>query len=53
MQQNRMRISSVTKGQVQSAKRFEYMLCAPISGIETFDNIENTIQLKYTRARVL
>ena len=53
MQQNRMHISSVTKGQGQSAKRFEYMLCAPISGIETFDNIEKTIQQKHTRAGIL
>ena len=53
MQQNRMHISSVTKGQVQSAKRFEYMPCAPISGIETFDNLGNTIQQKHTQTRVL
>ena len=53
MQQNRMHISSVTRGLVQSTKRFEYMLCAPISSIKTFDNLGNTIQQKHTQTRVL
>ena len=53
MQQNRMHILLTTIGRVQGAKRFEYMLCAPISSIKTFDNLGNTIQQKHTQTRVL
>ena len=53
MQQNRMHILLTAIGRVQGVKRFEGVLCAPISGIETFDNIEKTIQQKHTRARIL
>ena len=52
MQQNRMHISSVTRGLVQSAKRFEGVQCAPISSVETADSIGNTIQQKHTRTRI-
>ena len=53
MQQNRMHILLTTIDRVQSVKRFEDVLCAPISSVETADSIGNTIQLKHTRARIL
>ena len=53
MQQNRMYILLTTIGRVQGAKRFEGVLCAPISNVKTVDSIGNTIQLKHTRTRVL
>ena len=53
MQQNRMHILLTTIGRVQGAKRFEGVLCAPISNVKTVDSIGNTIQLKHTRTRVL
>ncbi len=51
MQQNRMNITvtNICRG----SKGFEGMLYAPMSSILTFDNIGNTIQLKYTRTRIL
>ena len=48
MQQNRMHISLTTIGRVQGVKRFEGVLCAPISSVKTVDSIGNTIQLKHT-----
>lgn len=53
MQQNRMYILLTTIGRVQGVKRFEDVLCAPISSVETADSIGNTIQLKHTRTRIL
>ena len=53
MQQNRMHILLTAIGRVQGVKRFEGVLCAPISSVETADYIGNTIQLKYTRTRIL
>ena len=53
MQQNRMHILLTAIGRVQSVKRFEGVLCAPISSVETADSIGNTIQLKHTRTRIL
>ena len=53
MQQNRMHILLTTIGRVQGAKRFEGVLCAPISSVKTVDSIGNTIQLKHTRTRIL
>ena len=54
MQQNRMHILLTTIGRVvQGAKRFEGVLCAPISSVKTIDAIGNTIQLKHTRTRIL
>ena len=53
MQQNRMHILLTTIGRVQGAKRFEGVLCAPISSVKTVDAIGNTIQLKHTRTRIL
>ena len=53
MQQNRMHILLTTIGHVQGVKRFEGVLCAPISSVETVDSIGNTIQLKHTRTRIL
>ena len=53
MQQNRMHILLTAIGQVQGVKRFEGVLCAPISSVKTADSIGNTIQLKYTRTRIL
>ena len=52
MQQNRMHISLTTIGRVQGVKRFEGVLCAPISSVKTVDSIGNTIQLKHTRTRI-
>ena len=51
MQQNRMYITATNV--CRGSKRFEGVLCAPISSIVTFDNIGNTIQLKYMRKRIL
>ena len=48
-----MHILLTTIGRVQSVKRFEGVLCAPISSVETADSIGNTIQLKHTRIRIL
>ena len=53
MQQNRMHILLTTIGRVQGVKRFEGVLCAPISSVKTADSIGNTIQQKHTRARIL
>ena len=52
MQQNRMYILLTTIGRVQGVKRFEDVLCVPISSVETADSIGNTIQLKHTRTRI-
>ena len=53
MQQNRMHILLTTIGRVQGVKRFEGVMRAPISSVETADSIGNTIQLKHTRTRIL
>ena len=53
MQQNRMHLLLTTIGRVQGAKRFEGVLCVPISSVKTVDSIGNTIQLKHTRTRIL
>ena len=53
MQQNRMHILLTTIGRVQGVKRFEGVLCAPISSVETADSFGNTIQQKHTRTRIL
>ena len=53
MQQNRMHILLTTIGRVQGVKRFEGVMCAPISSVKTADSIGNTIQLKHTRTRIL
>ena len=53
MQQNRMHILLTTIGRVQGAKRFEGVLCAPISSVKTANSIGNTIQLKHTQTRIL
>ena len=53
MQQNRMHILLTAIGRVQGVKRFEGVLCAHISSVETADSIGNTIQQKHTRARIL
>ena len=53
MQQNRMHILLTTIGRVQSVKRFEGVLCAPMSSVKTADSIGNIIQLKHTRTRIL
>ena len=53
MQQNRMHILLTTIDRVQSVKRFEGVLCAPISSVETANSIGETIQLKHTRTRIL
>ena len=53
MQQNRMHILLTTIDRIQSVKRFEGVLCAPISSVITADSIGNTIQLKHTRTRIL
>lgn len=53
MQQNRMHILLTTIGRVQGVKRFEGVLCAPISSVKTADSIGNTIQQKHTRTRML
>ena len=52
MQQNRMHILLTTIGRVQGVKRFEGVLCAPISSVKTADSIGNTIQQKHTRTRI-
>ena len=53
MQQNRMHILLTTIDRVQSVKRFEGVLCAPISSVKTADSIGDTIQQKHTRTRIL
>ena len=53
MQQNRMHILLTAIGRIQGVKRFEDVLCAPISSVETADSIGNTIQQKHTRTRIL
>ena len=53
MQQNRMHILLTAIGRVQGVKRFEGVLCAPISSVETANSIGNTIHLRYTRTRIL
>lgn len=53
MQQNRMHILLTTIGRIQGVKRFEDVLCAPISSVETANSIGETIQLKHTRTRIL
>ena len=53
MQQNRMHILLTTIDRVQSIKRFEGVLCAPISSVKTADSIGDTIQQKHTRTRIL
>ena len=53
MQQNRMHILLTAIGRVQGVKRFEGVLCAPVSSVETADSIGNTIQQKHTRTRIL
>ena len=52
MQQNRMHILLTAIGRVQGVKRFEGVLCAHISSVETADSIGNIIQLKHTRTRL-
>ena len=52
-QQNRMHILLTAIGRVQGVKRFEGVLCVPISSVKTADSIGNTIQLKHTRTRIL
>ena len=52
MQQNRMHILLTAIGRVQGVKRFEGVLCVPISSVKTVDSIGNTIQLKHTRTRI-
>ena len=52
MQQNRMYILLTAIGRIQGVKRFEDVLCAPISSVETADSIGNTIQLNHTRTRI-
>ena len=51
MQQNKMNITATKV--CRGSKRFEGVLCAPVSSISTFDNIRNTIQHKYTQTRIL
>ena len=53
MQQNRMHILLTAIGRIQGVKRFEGVLCAPISSVETANSIGETIQLKHTRTRIL
>jgi len=53
MQQNRMHILLTTIGRVQVVKRFEGVLCAHISSVETANSIGETIQLKHTRTWIL
>ena len=53
MQQNRMHILLTAIGRVQGVKRFEGVLCGPISSVKTADSIGNTIQQKHTRTRIL
>ena len=53
MQQNRMHILLATIGRVQGVKRFEGVLCVPVSSVKTADSIGNTIQQKHTRTRIL
>ena len=53
MQQNRIHIFLTTIGRVQGVKRFEGVLCAPMSSVKTADSIGNIIQLKHTRTRIL
>ena len=53
MQQNRIHILLTAICRVQGVKRFEGVLCAPISSVETANSIGNTIQLKHTRTRIL
>ena len=52
MQQNRIHILLTTIGRVQDVKRFEGVLCAHISSVETANFTGNTIQLKHTRTRI-
>ena len=51
MQQDRMNITA-TKLR-RGSKRFEGVLCAPISSIVSFDNIGKTIQQKHTLTSIL
>lgn len=51
MQQNRMNITATKV--CRGSKRFDGVLCAPISSNESFDIIGKTIQLKHTRTRIL
>ena len=51
MQQNRMNITATKV--CRGSKRFECVLCAPISSIVSFDNIGKTIQQKHTLTRIL
>ena len=51
MQQNRMNILATTLD--RGTKCFEGVLYATISCIEPTASIGNTIQLKYTRTRIL
>ena len=51
MQQNRMNITATNV--CRGSKRFDGVLCAPISSIVSFDIIGKTIQLKHTRTRIL
>ena len=51
MQQNRMNILATTLD--RGTKCFEGMLCTTILRIEPTASIGNTIQLKYTRTRIL
>ena len=53
MQQNRMHILPTAIGRVQGVKRFEGVLCAPVSSVKTADSIGKTIQQKHTRTRIL
>ena len=52
MQQHRMHILLTAIGRVQGVKRFEGVLCAPISSVKTADSIGENIQLKHTRTRI-
>lgn len=51
MHQNRMNITATNV--CQGSKRFDGVLCAPISSNVPFDIIGKTIQLKHTRTRIL
>ena len=51
MHQNRMNITATNV--CRGSKRFEGVLCAPISSIVSFDDIGKTIQQKHTLTKIL
>ena len=53
MQQNRMHILLTTIGRVQGVKRFEGVLCVPISSVKTADSIGNTITETYSNTDII